>query len=141
MLVQRWPAVPTAPNSTARRARSRLASFITMTPLLPPSSSSVRPRRLATVSATMRPMRVEPVALINGIAAIFDQALADDGVVSDDELEDAGPAMTREHAIADVLHRNRSQRGLERRLPDDAIAADGGQQCIPRPDRNWEVEG
>ena len=38
-MVQRWPAVPTAPNSTARSARSRSASSITMMALLPPSSS------------------------------------------------------------------------------------------------------
>ncbi len=38
-----------------------------MTPLLPPSSSSVRPSLFATVSATTRPIRVEPVALTKGI--------------------------------------------------------------------------
>ena len=43
--VQRWPAVPTAPNRIARVARSRFASSVTMMALLPPSSRMVRPKR------------------------------------------------------------------------------------------------
>ncbi len=66
VLVQRCPAVPTAPNRTARVTRSGLASSMTMMPLLPPSSSRVRPRRAPTTSATRRPMRHDPVALMSG---------------------------------------------------------------------------
>ena len=66
VVVQRWPAVPTEPNSTARATSSMSASSITMIALLPPSSSRQRPRRLATTSPTRRPMRHEPVAEMSG---------------------------------------------------------------------------
>ena len=60
--VQRWPQVPMAPNTAARRAMSRLALGVMITALLPPSSSRDLPRRAATVAATCLPMRVDPVA-------------------------------------------------------------------------------
>ena len=49
--VQRCPAVPTAPKTMARTAKSKLALGATMIALLPPSSSKLRPRRRPTVSA------------------------------------------------------------------------------------------
>ena len=52
-VVQRWPAVPAAANTTPRRARSRSADGATMAPLLPPSSSRVRPKRAATTGADL----------------------------------------------------------------------------------------
>jgi len=64
--VQRWPAVPAAANSAERTARSSRALGATIIALLPPSSSSERPSRAATVVATARPIRTEPVAEING---------------------------------------------------------------------------
>ncbi len=64
--VQRWPAVPTAPNTIARVARSSRASFVTTIALLPPSSRIVRPKRDATTSATRRPTAVEPVNEMSG---------------------------------------------------------------------------
>ena len=69
--VQRCPAVPTAPKSTARTARSRSASSRTMTALLPPSSKSERPIRRATASPTARPIRQLPVAETSGRRASF----------------------------------------------------------------------
>src|SRR5437762_7215727 len=63
-LVQRCPAVPTAANKIARKARSRSAEGATIMPLLPPSSRSVRPKRCATRGPTIAPMRVEPVATL-----------------------------------------------------------------------------
>ena len=86
-------------------------------------------------------MRVEPVALIKRNPAILDQPLADGGVVSDDQLEDAAPAMALEHAIANVLHGNGGQGRFERRLPDDAIATHRGEQRVPGPHRHRKVEG
>src|SRR5437762_8884181 len=65
-VVQRCPAVPTAANKIARKARSRSAEGATIMPLLPPSSRSVRPKRCATRGPTIAPMRVEPVALTSG---------------------------------------------------------------------------
>ena len=61
-VVQRWPAVPAAENTMPRTARSRSALGATMAALLPPSSSSSLPNRLATRGAMVRPIRVEPVA-------------------------------------------------------------------------------
>eukprot|EP00158_Paraphelidium_tribonemae_P000122 Partr_v1_DN17237_c0_g2_i1_m19494 putative NA len=59
--VQRWPAVPTAPNTAARSARSVAASGMTMVALLPPSSRMVRPKRACTVRDTCSPTSDDPV--------------------------------------------------------------------------------
>ena len=67
VVVQRWPAVPTAPNRMARMARSRSAVGVTMMALLPPSSRRLRPRRRLTTSPTWRPILVEPVAETSGM--------------------------------------------------------------------------
>ena len=64
--VHLWPAVPTAANSAALVARSGSASSMTISALLPPSSSSDRPRRCATAVPTLSPMLHEPVAEISG---------------------------------------------------------------------------
>ena len=64
--VQRWPQVPTAANRIARTARSRSALGVTIIALLPPSSSSERPRRAATFGAIARPIAVDPVADTSG---------------------------------------------------------------------------
>ena len=61
VLVQRWPAVPTAPNTTAGMARARSACAVTTTALLPPSSRIVRPKRAVTSAATRLPIDVDPV--------------------------------------------------------------------------------
>ncbi len=61
VVVQRCPAVPTAPNTMAGTARSRFAVSSTMTALLPPSSRRLFPSRAATRSPTLRPTAVEPV--------------------------------------------------------------------------------
>ena len=66
-MVQRWPAVPAAPNTTARMAMSKSACSLTMTALFPPNSNKERPRRWATAVPTLTPMRVEPVADTNGM--------------------------------------------------------------------------
>ena len=59
----------------------------------------------------------------------------------DEQLEDPGVAVALEHAVADVLHGDRAQRGLERRLPDRDVAADRGEKRVPGPHRHREVEG
>ena len=61
-VVQRCPAVPAAAKTMPRTVRSRSALGATIAALLPPSSSSRRPKRPATTGATARPIRVEPVA-------------------------------------------------------------------------------
>ena len=64
--MQRCPAVPTAENTMARRARSRSAEGATIMALLPPSSSRLRPKRAATRGPTSLPILVLPVALTSG---------------------------------------------------------------------------
>src|SRR5690242_15317747 len=67
VVVQRWPAVPTAPNTAPRMAISMLACSLMMMALLPPSSSSAFPNRALTVVATAFPIRTEPVADNNAV--------------------------------------------------------------------------
>ena len=67
VVVQRCPVVPTEPKTMARTARSRSAFALTITALLPPSSSRHRPSRPATAEATRRPTAVEPVNETSGI--------------------------------------------------------------------------
>ena len=140
VLVQRWPAVPTAPNRIARSARSRRASSVTMIALLPPSSRIVRPNRPATTSATRRPTAVEPVNEISGSRGSVQHLLADDAAGADDEVEDARHAVIGHHAIGDVLHGDRGERRRLGRLPDDGIAADRGDRGVPRPDGDGKIE-
>src|SRR2546430_13513190 len=71
VLVHLCPAVPTAPNRLPRRAMSRSACSETMIALLPPSSSKALPSLAPTASPTALPMRVEPVAEINGMRLSF----------------------------------------------------------------------
>ena len=67
VLVQRCPAVPTAPKTHPINAIERSASFEIITALLPPNSKIVLPKRAATVAANALPMRVEPVADTSGM--------------------------------------------------------------------------
>ena len=62
IVVHRWPAVPAAEKTMPRVVRSRSADGATIAALLPPSSSSDRPKRAATRGPTSRPIRVDPVA-------------------------------------------------------------------------------
>src|SRR5438105_10052796 len=62
VVVQRCPAVPTAPNTQPIKEVSRSASLEIIIALLPPNSSSDLPKRAPTAAPTALPMRVEPVA-------------------------------------------------------------------------------
>src|SRR5690348_6879667 len=66
VVVQRWPAVPTAPNTAPRMAMVRSASSEMIIALLPPSSNNERPSLAPTAAPTALPIRVEPVADTNG---------------------------------------------------------------------------
>ena len=140
-VVQRWPAVPAAAKTMPRTARSRSADGATIAALLPPSSSSSRPRRPATRGATARPIRVEPVALSKRDARVVDQGLADRR--SADARLTTAPAGAPTRRAASASERLAGQRGEQRllgRLPHDRVAADEGQRGVPRPDRDREVE-
>ncbi|EKD72710.1 MAG: hypothetical protein ACD_45C00607G0004 [uncultured bacterium] len=60
-MVQRCPAVPTAPKTMAGTANFKSAVSSTIMALLPLNSSNALPRRCATISLTARPTVVEPV--------------------------------------------------------------------------------
>ena len=64
--MQRWPAVPTAPNTAPISDISRSAFSVMMMALLPPSSSRLLPRRAPTAALTALPIRVDPVADTSG---------------------------------------------------------------------------
>src|SRR5262249_34296951 len=73
--------------------------------------------------------------------AIFEHPRADRVIGSDDERQDALPAVTREHAPADMLHGDRTQWCLERWLPNHGVAADHRDESVPAPDGDGKVEG
>src|SRR4051812_34452288 len=67
VVVQRWPAVPTAPNAAPIRAMSRSASFVMIIALFPPSSNRLLPSLCATDAARALPILVLPVAETRGM--------------------------------------------------------------------------
>src|SRR3569833_1968864 len=71
-LVQRCPAVPTAPKTAPINTVSRSAYWLTIMALFPPSSNKLLPNRAPTAAPTALPIRVEPVADTNGTRLSFD---------------------------------------------------------------------
>ena len=69
--VQRWPAVPTAPNNDPIIAISKSASLEIIMALLPPSSSKALPNLAPTAAPTALPILVDPVAETKGILVSF----------------------------------------------------------------------
>src|SRR3989344_697204 len=67
VVVQRCPAVPTAPKTIAGIALVISASGVTMIALFPPNSNKPRPKRSANLIPTSFPIRVEPVADTRGM--------------------------------------------------------------------------
>ena len=123
-----------------RTARSRSAVGATIAALLPPSSRISRPNRPATIGATARPIRVEPVA----------DTMATSGWAASAAPTSAPPCSTwlRPSRSTDVgggpleqgIARQRRQRRLVRRLPQHRVAGDEGERGVPRPHRDREVE-
>src|SRR3546814_1265053 len=60
------------------------------------------------------------------------------GVV--EQEEDVGEAALLQRLVADLHRGDRRQRGLGRGLPDADVAAGGGHEGVPGPDRDREVE-
>src|SRR5690606_25900341 len=75
-VVQRCPAVPTAPNTMAGTANFKSAVSSTIIALLPLNSSNERPKRRATISFTWRPTAVEPVKEIKATRLSFTKDFA-----------------------------------------------------------------
>ena len=141
IVVQRWPAVPAAEKTMPRVVRSRSADGATIAALLPPSSSSERPKRSATRGPTSRPIRVEPVARQQRDAGSSTSAAPDGGVAEHDLARSAGAAGLGDRPLQQRVGGQRAQRRLLRRLPHHGVAADEGDGGVPRPDGDGEVEG
>ena len=142
VVVQRWPAVPTAPNRMARMARSRSAVGVTMMALLPPSSSRAAAQAPADDFADVAAHLGRAGGGDEGNARVVDEALADGRAVADDEAEDGGVNVVgAADALGDLDGGNGGERRLAGGLPDGGIAADRGQRAVPRPDGDGEVEG
>ena len=71
VVVQRCPAVPTAPNTAAFSAIVKSASSVIIIALLPPSSNNDFPNLDATATPTDRPILVDPVAETSAIRLSF----------------------------------------------------------------------
>ncbi len=69
--MQRWPAVPTAPNTIAGSNLARSVDGVIIMALFPPNSRMLLPNLSATVVPTIFPILVEPVAEINGTLVSF----------------------------------------------------------------------
>ncbi len=125
----------------ARTASSGSALGRTISALLPPSSSRLRPSRPATATATARPMRTEPVAEISGSAGdAARRAPTSPPPIS--RRGDAGRGLreVRQHLADEALAGGGAQRRLLRGLPHDGVAADQAEHRVPRPHRHREVE-
>ena len=73
-------------------------------------------------------------------AAVGEHPLPDVRAAADDEIEHPREAVSLHHAVGDVLHGDRRERRLRRRLPDHRVAAHRRDRGVPRPHRDREVE-
>ncbi len=73
-------------------------------------------------------------------APVFDEAVRQRIVRRDEQLEDRRKLLRLDDFLADPLHRDRAEGRVVRRLPDADVTADRGDERIPGPDRDREVE-
>ena len=124
-----------------RTARSRSADGATMAALLPPSSSSVLPKRAATRGPTCAPIRSEPVALTSATRGSSRRRAALSRSVRTSWWTSAG-APTWAMAWSRIAeHASDVSGGQLGRLPDDGVAAHQRDGGVPGPHRGREVEG
>jgi hypothetical protein len=124
-----------------RIASFRSAVSSTMIALLPPSSSSERPMRCATRSADHAADLGRAGEADQRDALVVDEGLRRLGAAVVEQEEDVREAAGLQRFVADLHRGDRRQRGLRRRLPDADVAADAGQEAVPGPDRDREIEG
>ena len=74
-------------------------------------------------------------------APVIDKSAGEIAARIDEYLEYRRQFEPLQHAIANMLHGKRTQRGLGRGLPNRRIATDGGQECIPGPDCHGKIKG
>ena len=139
------PAVPAAAKMMARVASSRSADGREdHRRCCRRARAAIGQAAAATVCATARPMRVEPVAEISGTFSRCRQRLADvcasPMTTARQRIRRRPSGISRDDFLHDVVTRDRGQRRLLRRLPDDRVAADQREHRVPRPDRDREIE-
>jgi len=71
---------------------------------------------------------------------IIDESAGKIGSRIDEHLKYRRKSVALQHAVANVLNRQRAQRGLWRGLPDGCVAGDRGQERIPRPYGHGKIE-
>ncbi len=124
-----------------RRARSRSALGVTTQALLPPSSSSARPKRPAITGAISRPIRTDPVADTSATRGSSTRRRPPTRSPSTRWWTPAGaPTSSAARASRASVARARQQRRLGR-LPDHGVAGHQGERGVPGVDRDREVEG
>ncbi len=140
VVVQRCPAVPTAPNSTARSARSRLASSITINAVVAAQfeNRAAQPARHGFRDAPAHFGRSREAYQRN--PPVVHQRLADRIARADHQIENALEIVPLQHAVADFLHRDRRQRRFRRRPPQHAIPAHRRDHRVPRPHGHRKIE-
>src|SRR5439155_17386435 len=74
-------------------------------------------------------------------AAVGEHRLADGAAWADREIEHSGEAVAVEYAAADLVDGYGGERSLLGWFPNHAVATDGGDQRVPGPDGDGEVEG
>ena len=141
VVVQRWPAVPTAPKTIAGTARFRFGALIDDDRVVAAELEQALAETLgdahADLAADVRRARERH----ERDAPIIDESARELGAGVDENLEDRGQGVPLEHAVADVLHGERTQRGLRRGFPHRRVAADGGEERVPGPHRHRKIEG
>ena len=95
VVVQRWPAVPTAPNTIAGTASSRSAISSTMIALLPPSSSSDLAEAARDALADLAADRRGAGERHQRDAPVVDERVGELGAAIDEQLEDRRVACAR----------------------------------------------
>ena len=112
-----------------------------ITALLPPSSSSDRPIRAATLTATFLPIAQLPVAETSGTRSSLLIASPTSAPVPMTRWKTSGKPTICHDFAADVVHGDGGERRAFGGLPHDRVAADGGEGGIPRPNRDGKIEG
>src|SRR5690606_24518406 len=129
--VQRWPAVPTAPNTAPITVILTSAFGDTIMALFPPSSRSDFPRRSATVFATILPMRVDPVAETSGILLSVEMS----------SPMEAPPVTRQEMPSGKLFSRSTSAMMFWQAMPQSGVFSDGFQmQTSPQTQASAEFQ-
>ena len=140
VVVQRWPAVPTAPKTIAGTTSFMSENSSTMIALLPPSSSSDLPRRRATRTPTSRPTCVEPVKDTRSTRLSSTKRTARSTPSSMNSWKIGGSPLRSSTRLQMCCTATAHSARLRRRLPDRDVAADRREERIPGPHGDRKIE-